>query len=96
MLTLLRSPTVGAGQTGLQVAARFKQMQISALVIDRDARIGDMWRKRYPSLVLHTPKGHHSCEYGLLLLFTRLTCWLLQSSINPSPKIGPTLSLLIS
>ncbi|RPD67281.1 dimethylaniline monooxygenase (N-oxide-forming) [Lentinus tigrinus ALCF2SS1-7] len=54
---------VGGAQTGLQVAARFKQMQIPTLVIDREARIGDSWRKRYPSLVLHTPKGHHSFLY---------------------------------
>ncbi|KAI0719658.1 hypothetical protein C8T65DRAFT_736597 [Cerioporus squamosus] len=54
---------VGGAQTGLQVAARFKQMQIPTLVIERDARIGDVWRKRYPSLVLHTPKGHHTFLY---------------------------------
>lgn len=51
--------TVGAGQTGLCVAARFKQMGISALAIERNARVGDNWRKRYPTLALHTPKMHH-------------------------------------
>ncbi|RPD67280.1 FAD/NAD-P-binding domain-containing protein [Lentinus tigrinus ALCF2SS1-7] len=54
---------VGAAQTGLQLAARFKRMQVSALVIERNARIGDVWRRRYPSLTLHTIKRHHSFLY---------------------------------
>lgn len=54
---------VGAGQTGLNIAARLKQMKIRALVIDRNARIGDTWRNRYPTLTLHTIKRHHTCEY---------------------------------
>ncbi|RPD67297.1 dimethylaniline monooxygenase (N-oxide-forming) [Lentinus tigrinus ALCF2SS1-7] len=54
---------VGAAQTGLQVAARFKQMNIPTLVIERNARPGDVWRKRYPSLTLHTPRRHHSLLY---------------------------------
>lgn len=52
---------VGAGQTGLQIAARFKQMNIPTLVMDRQSRIGDVWRKRYPSLTLHTVRRHHTC-----------------------------------
>ncbi|KAH7874925.1 dimethylaniline monooxygenase [Lentinula edodes] len=51
---------VGAGQNGLQVAARFKQMGIPTLVIDKNGRIGDQWRRRYPSLTLHTTKQHHT------------------------------------
>ncbi|KAI0698553.1 dimethylaniline monooxygenase (N-oxide-forming) [Cerioporus squamosus] len=54
---------VGAAQTGLQLAARFKQMNIPTLVIERSARPGDVWRKRYPSLTLHTPRRHHSLLY---------------------------------
>ena len=44
------------------MAARFKQMKIPALIIERNARVGDNWRKRYPSLTLHTVKRHHTCE----------------------------------
>ncbi|KAI0677129.1 FAD/NAD-P-binding domain-containing protein [Trametes maxima] len=51
---------VGGAQTGLQVAAQFKQMGIPALVIERCERVGDNWRKRYPSLTLHTISRHHS------------------------------------
>ncbi|KAI0719657.1 FAD/NAD-P-binding domain-containing protein [Cerioporus squamosus] len=54
---------VGAAQTGLQLAARFKRMQISSVVIERNARVGDVWRNRYPSLTLHTIKRHHSFLY---------------------------------
>ncbi|KAF5376769.1 hypothetical protein D9757_009496 [Collybiopsis confluens] len=54
---------VGAGQNGLQIAARFRQMQISALVIERNDRVGDTWRDRHPTLRLHTPKEHHSLLY---------------------------------
>ncbi|TBU32891.1 FAD/NAD(P)-binding domain-containing protein [Dichomitus squalens] len=54
---------VGAAQTGLHVAARFKQMGLPTLVIERTPRIGDVWRKRYLSLALHTPRKHHSCMH---------------------------------
>jgi putative flavoprotein involved in K+ transport len=51
-----RQPTVlvvGAGQQGLSVAARLKALGIDALVLERSARIGDSWRKRYDFLRLH-------------------------------------------
>ncbi|KAK1220033.1 hypothetical protein PQX77_017240 [Marasmius sp. AFHP31] len=54
---------VGGGQNGLIVAARFKQMQIPTLVVERNARIGDNWRKRYPMLSLHTIKSQHAMLY---------------------------------
>ncbi|CAK5272379.1 unnamed protein product [Mycena citricolor] len=54
---------VGAGQTGLNVAARFKQMGIRTLIIEKMARVGDVWRKRYPMLTLHTIKSHHEMLY---------------------------------
>lgn len=58
---------VGAAQTGLQVAARFKQMGLRSLVIERNPRIGDNWRKRYPTLTLHTPRTHHACWLSFFL-----------------------------
>ncbi|KAL0581362.1 hypothetical protein V5O48_000626 [Marasmius crinis-equi] len=54
---------VGGGQNGLIVAARFKQMQIPTLVVERNPRIGDNWRQRYPTLSLHTIKHHHGMLY---------------------------------
>ncbi len=44
---------VGAGQAGLSVAARLGALGINTLIIDRQDRIGDNWRKRYHSLTLH-------------------------------------------
>ncbi|GAA0569238.1 NAD(P)/FAD-dependent oxidoreductase [Craurococcus roseus] len=44
---------VGAGQAGLSVAARLGALGVDTLVIDRQARVGDNWRKRYHSLTLH-------------------------------------------
>ncbi|GKZ25237.1 hypothetical protein AbraIFM66951_003476 [Aspergillus brasiliensis] len=53
-----RSPTVvvvGAGQSGLIIAARLKMLNIDVLIIDREEQIGDNWRQRYHQLVLHDP-----------------------------------------
>jgi cation diffusion facilitator CzcD-associated flavoprotein CzcO len=44
---------VGGGQAGLSIAARLKQLKIDTLIVDREARIGDNWRKRYHALTLH-------------------------------------------
>ncbi|MEA2864491.1 MAG: hypothetical protein QOC84_2447 [Bradyrhizobium sp.] len=44
---------IGGGQSGLCIAARLKQLQIDTLIVDRGARIGDNWRKRYHALTLH-------------------------------------------
>ncbi|MFB6414724.1 MULTISPECIES: flavin-containing monooxygenase [Bradyrhizobium] len=44
---------VGGGQAGLAIAARLKQLQVDALIVDRESRIGDNWRNRYHALTLH-------------------------------------------
>lgn len=44
---------IGGGQAGLAIAARLKQLQVDTLIVDREARIGDNWRKRYHALTLH-------------------------------------------
>ena len=44
---------VGGGQAGLSIAARLTQLDVDTLVVDRHARIGDNWRKRYHALCLH-------------------------------------------
>ncbi len=44
---------VGGGQAGLSIAARLTQLQVDTLIVDREARIGDNWRKRYHALTLH-------------------------------------------
>jgi putative flavoprotein involved in K+ transport len=44
---------VGAGQAGLGIAASLGHLGVDTLLIDRHERVGDAWRKRYHSLVLH-------------------------------------------
>jgi cation diffusion facilitator CzcD-associated flavoprotein CzcO len=44
---------VGGGHAGLSAAARLKQLHVDTLIVDREARIGDNWRKRYHALTLH-------------------------------------------
>jgi len=44
---------VGAGHGGLMLAARLKRLGVRTLVIDWQKRIGDSWRLRYKTLVLH-------------------------------------------
>lgn len=44
---------VGGGQAGLSIAARLGQLGVDTLIVDREKRIGDNWRKRYHALVLH-------------------------------------------
>ncbi|KAI9924890.1 hypothetical protein ASPWEDRAFT_40542 [Aspergillus wentii DTO 134E9] len=46
---------VGAGQAGLNTAARLQSLGVSCLLVDRNERIGDNWRKRYRTLVTHDP-----------------------------------------
>jgi putative flavoprotein involved in K+ transport len=54
---------VGAGQAGLSVAARLKQLGIDTLIVDRHARVGDNWRKRYHSLTLHNERFVNHLPY---------------------------------
>jgi cation diffusion facilitator CzcD-associated flavoprotein CzcO len=44
---------VGGGQAGLSIAARLTQLQVDTLIVEREQRIGDNWRKRYHALTLH-------------------------------------------
>jgi putative flavoprotein involved in K+ transport len=44
---------IGGAQSGLALAARLGALDIPALVIEKEPRIGDVWRNRYASLVLH-------------------------------------------
>ena len=54
---------VGAGQAGLMIAARLRQMGVDALVVERNPRIGDNWRNRYHSLRLHNETWGNSLPY---------------------------------
>ena len=44
---------VGGGHAGLSIAARLRHLNVDALIVDRETRIGDNWRTRYHALTLH-------------------------------------------
>lgn len=44
---------VGAGHSGLFLAAHLRRLGVDALVVDRLERLGDAWRQRYEALALH-------------------------------------------
>ena len=44
---------VGGGHAGLSIAARLKALNVDALIVDREARVGNNWRNRYHALTLH-------------------------------------------
>jgi len=46
---------VGSGHCGLGVAANLSLFGVTTLVVEKNPRIGDNWRQRYKSLVLHDP-----------------------------------------
>jgi cation diffusion facilitator CzcD-associated flavoprotein CzcO len=51
-----RDPTVlvlGAGHSGLSIAARLQTLGVDTLVVEKNERVGDNWRNRYRSLNLH-------------------------------------------
>jgi putative flavoprotein involved in K+ transport len=56
---------IGGGQSGLCIAARLKQLNVDTLIVDRMARIGDNWRKRYHALTLHNQVQVNHLPYML-------------------------------
>ncbi|EGX45268.1 hypothetical protein AOL_s00173g369 [Orbilia oligospora ATCC 24927] len=54
---------IGGGQAGLTVAARLTRLGIPTLIVDKNPRIGDNWRNRYHSLVLHDPVWYDHLPY---------------------------------
>ncbi len=54
---------IGAGQAGLTLAAHLRQLDVSTLIIDKIARVGDNWRNRYHSLTLHNEIASNQLPY---------------------------------
>ncbi|KAK0463684.1 uncharacterized protein EV420DRAFT_1745222 [Desarmillaria tabescens] len=54
---------IGAGQSGLVVGTRLGQLNVNTLLIDKNDRVGDNWRKRYNFLVLHDPVWYDHLPY---------------------------------
>jgi putative flavoprotein involved in K+ transport len=54
---------VGGGQGGIALAARLKRLGVPAVVLEKNARAGDSWRKRYKTLCLHDPVWYDHMPY---------------------------------
>jgi putative flavoprotein involved in K+ transport len=49
---------IGGGQAGLAMGYHMKETPFRYRIVERHARVGDSWRKRYASLVLFTPRSY--------------------------------------
>lgn len=54
---------IGGGQGGIALAARLKRLEVPTLIIEKNNRPGDSWRKRYKSLCLHDPVWYDHLPY---------------------------------
>ncbi|MDQ3455355.1 MAG: NAD(P)/FAD-dependent oxidoreductase [Actinomycetota bacterium] len=54
---------VGGGQGGIALGARLRQLGVPTIIVERNARPGDSWRKRYKSLALHDPVWYDHLPY---------------------------------
>jgi putative flavoprotein involved in K+ transport len=54
---------VGGGQGGIGLGARLRQLGVPTIIIDKNARPGDAWRKRYKTLCLHDPVWYDHMPY---------------------------------
>lgn len=49
---------IGAGQAGLAMGQQLQQTGLRFEIVDRHARVGESWRRRFDSLVLFTPRAY--------------------------------------
>ena len=54
---------VGGGQGGIALGARLRRLGVPAVIVEKNARPGDSWRKRYKSLCLHDPVWYDHLPY---------------------------------
>lgn len=51
---------IGAGQAGLSMGYFLQQTNLSFLILENGKGIGEVWKKRYDSLKLFTPRSYSS------------------------------------
>jgi putative flavoprotein involved in K+ transport len=54
---------VGGGQGGIVLGARLRRLGVPTIIIEKNERAGDSWRKRYKSLCLHDPVWYDHLPY---------------------------------
>jgi putative flavoprotein involved in K+ transport len=54
---------IGGGQGGIALGARLRRLGVPTIIIEKNERPGDSWRKRYKSLCLHDPVWYDHLPY---------------------------------
>jgi putative flavoprotein involved in K+ transport len=54
---------VGGGQGAIALGARLRQLDVPAIIVEKNAKPGDSWRNRYKSLCLHDPVWYDHLPY---------------------------------
>ena len=54
---------IGGGQGGIALGARMKRLGVPTIIVEKNGRAGDSWRKRYKSLCLHDPVWYDHMPY---------------------------------
>lgn len=54
---------IGGGQGGIALGARLKRLGVPTIIVEKNERPGDSWRKRYKSLCLHDPVWYDHLPY---------------------------------
>ncbi|MEJ8857065.1 NAD(P)/FAD-dependent oxidoreductase [Variovorax robiniae] len=54
---------IGGGQGGIVLGARLRRLGVPTIIVERNAKPGDSWRKRYKSLCLHDPVWYDHLPY---------------------------------
>ena len=54
---------VGGGQGGIALGARLRRLDVPTIIVEKNERPGDSWRKRYKSLCLHDPVWYDHLPY---------------------------------
>jgi putative flavoprotein involved in K+ transport len=54
---------IGGGQGGIALGARLRRLGVPTIIVEKNARPGDSWRKRYKSLCLHDPVWYDHLPY---------------------------------
>ncbi|CAN5118773.1 NAD(P)/FAD-dependent oxidoreductase [soil metagenome] len=54
---------IGGGQGGIALGARLRRLGVTAVIVEKNAKPGDSWRKRYKSLCLHDPVWYDHLPY---------------------------------
>jgi putative flavoprotein involved in K+ transport len=54
---------LGGGQGAIGLGARLRQLGVPTIIVEKNERPGDSWRKRYKSLCLHDPVWYDHMPY---------------------------------